>query len=188
MGPNKRVVSQLGSAQPFTKEKLLIACLSGPQDSRDELRAHLIERYGAPDFESADIPFTFTHYYDAEMGTPIGRFFFSFDNLLSPDLLPAIKTETNAIEDRFRVKGHRKLNLDPGFLSLSRLILATTKDGSHRIPLRNGIFAEVTLVYEHSRFRPLDWTYPDYRSESYHEILVEIRELYKRQLKSTPAV
>ncbi len=176
----------MGSAQSFAKEKLVIACLASRDDLRDALRALLTEHYGAVDYESAAMPFTFTHYYDAEMGTPIRRFFVAFHDLQSPELLPSIKAETNTIEDRFREKGQRRLNLDPGFLSLSRFMLATTKDGSHRIPLQNGIFAEVTLLYEHGGFQPLDWTYPDYRTKSYHQILSEIRDLYKRQLKSMP--
>jgi hypothetical protein len=78
----------------------------------------------------------------------------------------------------------RLVNLDPGVLSLSRLILASTKDFSHRIPLRDGIYAEVTLRYSGGDFRNLPWTFPDYRTEDYHAILRQIRSTYREQLRS----
>jgi hypothetical protein len=74
------------------------------------------------------------------------------------------------------------VNIDPGLLSLSRFILASSKDGSHRVPLCEGVFAEITLVYERGGYRALPWTYPDYRSSEYLDILAEIRKLYKAQL------
>ena len=84
---------------------------------------------------------------------------------------------------RFSESGNRKVNIDPGLLNLSRFILASSKDGPQRIPLSGGIFAEVTLVYERGGYRPLAWTYPDFRSPEYLRILGEIRKLYKAQLR-----
>ena len=75
------------------------------------------------------------------------------------------------------------MNLDPGLLSLPRFVLATTKESAHRIPLEEGIYAEITLLYEKGSFRPLAWTYPDFRSEGYIVLLNEIRLRYKSQLK-----
>ena len=86
-----------------------------------------------------------------------------------PRSWPRIKRETNDIEDRFREQGLRKVNLDPGLLSLPRFVLATTKDNAHRIPLEGGIYAEITLLFGKGTFRPLPWTYPDFRSENYIE-------------------
>jgi hypothetical protein len=149
------------------------------------MRPRLIEAlqnsYGEIDYTSGDLPFFQTRYYDEEMGTPITRFFVSFARLIDPGTLAQIKTESNLLETQFVEAGKRKINIDPGLLSLSRFILASSKDGSHRIPLADGIFAEVTLVYERGSFRPLEWTYPDYRSLEYRTILADIRKLYKAQ-------
>jgi hypothetical protein len=116
------------------------------------------------------------------MGVPITRFFVSFLRLIDPGSLAGIKRQTNRLEELFAESGKRKVNIDPGLLNLSRFILASSKDGSHRIPLSGGIFAEVTLVYESGSYRPLEWTYPDYRSCEYRDILADIRRLYKAQV------
>ena len=173
----------MGSAGVFTQEKLVIGILTSRTGRREELFSLLAERWGPVDFSSDPIPFTFTHYYDAEMGLPIERSFASFERLVDPSGLARIKRETNDLEDLFREEGKRKVNLDPGLLSLPRFVLATTKESAHRIPLQSGIYAEITLLYEKGSFHPLAWTYPDFRSESYISLLNEIRVRYKSQLK-----
>jgi hypothetical protein len=172
----------MGQILPFPPQKLVVPILI----SRPEMRCCLIEElercYGPIDYSSRDLPFSYTHYYDQEMGTPISRFFISFLRLIDPGTLAQIKNETNRLEARFCEEGKRKVNIDPGLLGLSRFILASSKDGSHRVPLSEGVFAEVTLVYEKGSYRALPWTYPDYRSSEYLDILAEIRKLYKAQL------
>ncbi len=116
------------------------------------------------------------------MGTPILRFFLAFRELVDPSRLAAVKGESNTLEERWRRDGRRAVNLDPGLLALSRFVLATTKENAHRIPLSGGIYAEVTLLYARGGFRPLEWTYPDYRSPEYLAILNDIRTRYKEQL------
>ena len=169
-------------AKSFTKEKLVVGCLISRESMLMQMRAALAESFGPIDFESESLPFDYTHYYDDEMGTPIQRIFLAFRSLLSPDLLAEAKSKTNAIENLFRVDGKRKINLDPGCMSLSRFMLATTKEGAFRIPLHSGIYAEVTLVFEKGKFRSLEWTYPDYKSLPYCKILKKIRNIYKTQL------
>ena len=171
----------MGTAGVFAREKLVIAILISAPGRRDELVNHLADRWGPVDYASDPFPFTFTHYYDAEMGAPIDRFFISFDRLVDPTSLARTKLETNSIEQLFRENGGRKINLDPGLLSLSRFVLATTKENAHRIPLADGIYAEITLLYEKGGFRPLPWTYPDFRAERTLSILNKIRARYKSQ-------
>lgn len=158
--------------------------ISAP-DRREELLAALGESWGPRDFLSAPIPFTFTGYYDREMGGPIERIFVSFRDLVDPALLADIKLRTNALEEGFREGGGRRVNLDPGLMALSRFTLATTKENAHRIPLSNGMYAEITLLYGKDGFRPLEWTYPDYRSAGYLAVLNKIRGLYRDQLRSS---
>jgi hypothetical protein len=175
----------MGNAADFTPEKLVIAVLASPAADREALRTRLEERWGPADYTSPTLPFTFTRYYDEEMGTPIERFFLSFERLVDPSGLPGIKRATNAIEDHFRAQGRRKVNLDPGLLSLPRFVLATTKENAHRIPLQEGIFAELTLLFGKEGFGPLPWTYPDYRTEAYLSILNGVRARYKAQVRSS---
>ena len=174
----------MGTIGVFKPEKLVIGVLASPAVRRQELLSCLEGRWGPRDLTSPSLPFTFTDYYDEEMGSPIERFFVAFEQLVDPSRLSRIKRETNEIEDMFSGQGRRTVNLDPGLLSLPRFVLATTKENAHRIPLADGIFAEITLLFGKGTFRPLPWTYPDYRSEEYLSILNGVRAGYKAQLKS----
>ncbi len=174
----------MGQIRDFVKEKLVIPVLSTFPEGEGEMKRLLSAAFGDIDFESPRIPFEYTDYYVPEMGGGIERFFLSFDRLVDPSRLPGIKIETNRIEDRLAAEGRRRINLDPGLLSLSRFILATTKDYSHRIPLSGGIYAEITLVYRNGGFEPLSWTYPDYATNEYRAVLRNIRERYAAQLRA----
>ncbi len=167
----------------FYREKLVAGILISRPEYREDLLSALEAAFGPLDYVSELLDFSFTSYYDREMGSPIMRFFVSFEQLVNPDRLAEIKLITGKIELGFSNKGNRKINLDPGILSLSRFILASTKDSSHRIPLNSGIYGEITLMYEKNEFRPVEWTYFDYKSKKYRSILKEIRSLYVKQLK-----
>jgi len=174
----------MGTASGFTPEKLVMGILTSLPDAGEALQPLLEEQWGRIDYYSAPIPFTFTHYYDQEMGGALVRRFASFERLVDPSCLSRVKLQSNGLEERLRVGSARRVNLDPGLMALSRFSLATTKESAHRIPLAEGIYAEVTLLYSKGGFRPLDWTYPDFRSEVYLSVLNEIRVRYKAQLHS----
>ena len=173
----------MGIAGTYTPEKLVMCVLSSSPDAAGGLRAALVEQWGEIDFTSDPIPFTATDYYAREMGPAILRSFLSFARLVDPSCLSQVKLRTNALEDRFRINGSRRVNLDPGLMALSRFSLATTKESAHRVPLSDGIYAEITLLYSKTGFRALEWTYPDFRTPAYHAALGEIRALYKAQLR-----
>lgn len=173
----------MAQACHFPPEKLVVGVLASGPAGEGRVLSALASRWGPPDFVSQVMPFRFTSYYDAEMGPPIRRFFVSFARLVDPSGLAAVKAETNRVEDGFREDGKRRVNLDPGLLALSRFVLATTKESSHRVALADGIWAEVTLLFKKGSFRPVEWTYPDYRSGQYIEILNAIRLIYREQLR-----
>jgi len=173
----------MGSPRAFAPEKLVVAVLSSEPELGGTLLERLEQRFGPSDWASPQLPFTYTHYYDREMGGPITRCFLSFRELVDPQRLAGIKQATNRLEEELRREGRRRVNLDPGLLSLSRFILASTKPGAHRVALAEGIYAEITLIFERGGFRPVEWTYPDYRSPEYLEILNRIRALLKAQLR-----
>ncbi len=173
----------MGTPAVFAPEKLVIGVLTSREGSVEDILDVLRRDHGPADLVTEPFPFTFTHYYDAEMGEGIRRFFVSFERLVPPDTLSAVKLSTNAREDLFLRASGRTVNLDPGLLCLSRFVLATTKEGSHRIPLSGGIYGEVTLMYEKGSFRPRPWTYPDYRSGPYIDILNRIRAMYRDQVR-----
>ena len=140
-------------------------------------------KFGSPDFLERKIPFTFTTYYEPEMGAPLYRAFLSFEKCILPDQLVEIKLWTNQLEKEFlNPTGKRQLNLDPGYLNGAQVILATGKNFSHRVYLNSGIFADLTLVYVKEGYQALPWTYPDYQAEPLKSILLTIRKTYLRQM------
>jgi len=173
----------MGEIKNFSLEKLVIAALISREDMLNKLIDTLTHNFGPIDYQSNLINFSYTDYYNLEMGNEIKRIFFSFKNLIDPFTLPDIKILTNNLENDFLVDNQRKINLDPGMLSLKRFILATSKDNGHRIPLQKGIYGEVTLLFISKNFKALPWTYIDYRSEEYSKILKEIRIIYKNNLR-----
>jgi len=103
-----------------------------------------------------------------------------------PEGLAGIKHRTNLLESELAVEGRRGVNLDPGIVNDSRLILATTKDFAHRVYLGSGIYAEVTLIFKDGAFRPQEWTYPDYKSREALEFVLRARERYLVQRETYP--
>jgi len=167
------------SAHPVREEPAALA----------EAISTLSQEFGPVDLLSPTMPFTQTTYYHREMGTPLLRCFLSFAALVPRDRLADIKLFTNGVEKQSCTPtGARLLNIDPGLLSLENLVLATGKNFSHRIYLRDGIFAEVTLLFQNRAFTTLPWTYPDYASPEVMAILLRMRGLLAEGLKnpSTP--
>jgi hypothetical protein len=149
----------------------------------------LADRFGVIDYRSSTLPFEYTDYYFEEMGRPLWRVFVSFRELVDSASLAAVKRATGELEDSYaRSNGSRRvLNLDPGYVTASAFVLATAKNYSHRIYLGSGVFAQQELLFERKRIRTLDWTYPDYRSREYQEILKEIRRIYLGQIRAISA-
>jgi hypothetical protein len=144
----------------------------------------LAASFGRPDLISARMPFDYTHYYEKEMGKCLIRRMVSFDRLVLPESLPDIKLLTNQVEDRFSNAGQRRINIDPGYISAAHLILATGKGYTHRPYLRDGIYADLTLLFIKGVFRPLPWTYPDYAGQVVTTLLYKIRSKYLEGLKA----
>jgi hypothetical protein len=148
----------------------------------------LNSEYGCLDYQSEMWPWDKTDYYRMEMGAGILRKFIFCERLIDPALLPAIKQFTNNLENTFALPGtdsiRRRINIDPGYLTEAKVVLATTKDFSHRIYIGSAIYAEVTLRYSlrERNYVPMDYTYPDYRSEEYVMMFNNARELLRKSL------
>ena len=173
-------MSRPQAAEPV---KLVMSLFAVGRDVLHDVLGCLIETYGMADFISSLLPFEYTPYYAAEMGPSLLRRFVSFENLIRPECLPDIKNLTNLLEERFAVGERRTVNIDPGYVAKAHLILATGKGYTHRPYLRDGIYADLTLMYSHKTFRTLPWTYPDYAEKSCIEMFNKIRARYVEQLK-----
>ena len=171
----------MGSLKEPPPVKLFIAVIAASEAVCLRTEPVLIEQFGPFDYVSEYIPFNFTEYYKEEMGEHLLRRFYSFERLIAPDSLSDIKLWTNALELSIS-SPNRSINLDPGYLNGAKMILATTKDYSHRICLGKGIFGEVTLRYRKGSYDPFDYTYRDYATPEYLKILNHIRSLYMKQI------
>jgi len=167
---------------PPAPVKIISSVFSGSTDILHKAITLLSEELGHIDYISALMPFSYTDYYEKELGACLVRRFVSFETLVPPDTLPDIKRFTNTVEERFMKDGNRRVNIDPGYLSQAHLILATGKAYTHRPYIRDGIYADLTLIFENHTFRRLEWTYPDYSDGSTIVMFNNIRERYTSQL------
>ncbi len=167
--------------------KLIFSVFAPALENINDAVEKLSALYGRPDFISAWMPFDYTDYYQAEMGRGLGRRFLSMEELIRPETLPDIKLAANNLENEASKEGRRSVNIDPGYLSAAHLILATGKGYTHRPYLRDGIYADLTLIYQEKKFLSLPWTYPDYADAGQLTMFGVIRARYLLQLKMLKA-
>ena len=140
----------------------------------------LQQSWGPLAAESALFDFANTTYYEPQMGGGLKLQLLAFEQPMEPAALVQRKLAANELEALYAASGEfeeqRPLNIDPGYLTLAKFVLATTKDASHRLYLGEGIFAEVTLYYAHGKWQAWPWTYPNYREQRYHEFLSRCRK------------
>ena len=171
----------MGLIKPVEEARLFTALLSREEGLIHTAREKLSVSFGPVDFVSEISPWAHTRYYKKEMGTGLKRQFLFFERHILPDTLSNIKNMTNDLEADFRTNADaamsgRPVNIDPGYLTLAKVVLASTKDYYHRIYIGNGIYAEVTLSYRDKSYQSLPHTYPDYGSREYIDMFNRVRE------------
>lgn len=165
----------------------LIAALMSPNEGRIENALSFLEPiYGSVELRSSIFPFTYSDYYRAEMGEGLLKMFCSFAKLIEPGeivglKLAAIECEKSLTTPQRQIS--RTVNVDPGYVNVAKLVLATTKDCSHRIYICSGVYGDVELIYKCGSFNSLDWTYPDYRTSLAIDFFNKVRSAYLAQLK-----
>ena len=175
---------------PAKPVKLIVGMLSLDEHLFQVATDKMVELWGPVDVESQVMPFIYTKYYNKAMGEGLLRKFIAFDRLIMPDDISTAKHQSNEIEleidssDAGQTLGvKRAVNLDPGYINSSKLVLVTTKDYSHRVYIGNDMYAEATLHYCYDRWNSWGYTYPDYASGDYDPFLNEARErfIYQRE-------
>jgi hypothetical protein len=160
---------------------LFVATLYHDEEYFSAARRKLQDLFGDSILESQPLPWDYSGYYADELGSPILRRFIFFGNMINRETLPDIKLETYRIEEQMSMGGKRSINLDPGYITPYHVVLASTKNYSHRVYIGKGIFAEVTLIYKEKdgRYQPNLFTYRDYASDAYADIFSQARKLLK---------
>ncbi len=174
-------MSQPRDAQPA---KLVIGLLMNGKSILPEVANEMVRVFGDIDLISGWMDFDYTHYYAKEMGSPLYRRMVVFKELIPQEAIGQIKLTTNTMEERFAREGKRRVNIDPGYLLLERFVLATGKNFTHRIYIGSGIYADLTLIFQHGDFRSLPWTYPDYKDGQMKSFLKQVRHKYAADLRS----
>jgi hypothetical protein len=160
-----------------------IGILSRDGIDTDPLIEQLAPLFGSITIRSIPEQFTHTTYYNKEMGDRILRQWWVFDRTCDPALLADMKHASNTLERQYlNEQEGRKVNIDPGLITMSNVILASTKNYSHRIYIGKGIYAEVTLIFKGKTYTTLEWTYPDYKEPSTIDLFNRARDLLKGKL------
>lgn len=177
----------MGSPRPFSRVKLFCGLIMADPAAASHAVKRMADAWSPVDLESPHFPFDRTDYYRAEMGGGLVRRFVAFRELVDPGVLPDIKLLCLDLEAELSLDGRRRVNLDPGYISTARVVIATTKDHCHRIPLRNGIYAHLEYVVAHGGLRTLDWTYPDFQTPEITGFFNDLRHHLRRQLRGSSA-
>ena len=166
---------------------LVLAAFSRHEAAVQWARDRAVGCWGPLAMVSPLFDFKETDYYESTMGTPLRKIFFTFKRPFDPAEIAAVKLRTNRLEEEYAESaGHaepRPLNLDPGYVTLGKLVLASAKDYAHRIYLSRGIHAEITLSWRHGRWQPHEWTFADYRRSDYQQFFSQCRELLHQRLR-----
>ncbi|MBU1518982.1 MAG: DUF4416 family protein [Planctomycetes bacterium] len=167
--------------------KLIIGILGCNADAVNTAVEMIKAKFGPCDLESPTWPFSHTEYYAEETGAEIVKKFVTLEKLFALDNLAAIKHKTNKMEmklaDMLTGDLSRPVNLDPGYIEPSKLVLASAKNFSHRIYIGKKIWAEVTLIYNKGRWMTFEYTFPDHKEERYHNFFSQVRDKLVQQLR-----
>jgi len=127
-------------------------------------------------------------YYAKEMGpeSDLDRFFILTPILVKRESLVSAKHWSQALEKKYEQNNARQVNWDVGILTLENLQLATGKNFTHRVYLGEGIFSDLTLIYQKGDFNALDWSYPDYSHPEIKHFFCWAREILHLKLKEIP--
>ena len=166
---------------------LVLAAFSRHEAALQWARERAVECWGPVAIASPLFDFQETDYYESTMGAPLRKIFFTFERPFDAAEIAEVKLRTARLEEEYaRTARHaepRPLNLDPGYFTLGKLVLASTKDHAHRVYLSRGIHAEITLSWRHGGWRPHEWTFADYRRDDYQQFFSQCRELLHQRLR-----
>ena len=173
----------MGAASTPKDVCLIVAMCYNDKSLKDSSITSLEKKYGAIEFDLAPVLFSHTNYYGKEMGETLEKLYFSFKDYIYPGDLADIKNFTNSLELDSALAGKRNVNIDPGYIEVPKLILATTKNFSHRIYIGNKIYGDVQLYWQNGKFNANPWTYPDYKDEKVMHFFEQVRNEYFQMIK-----
>ncbi len=174
--------TKLSTASPV---KFIVACTYSEPLFFQKFLETFTEIYGKSDMQTDEFAFAHTAYYEAEMGRGLKKRFISFEDIGAREKVVELKYLALELEGKSAVKMKRRINIDPAYLELSKLVVSTTKNFAHRIYIQKEIFGDIQLQYKDKKFLPLEWTFPDYKTETNLAFFTKVRNIYAAQLKES---
>lgn len=172
--------------------KAILFLLTNQIELAQKVIAHFEPILGPLEIQSDWRPFNQSDYYEKELGKNLKRCLVSFKNIFEPHRLAELKQRTTKLEypspyplpqgERERERGRRTINVDPGYVDLFKVVLASGKAGGQKVALSKEVHAYTLLRYEKGKWIPFEWTYPDFKESTYHKELLEIRKILKKEL------
>ncbi len=163
------------------KAKLFIGLIISPGLDLGIVYKCIEEQFGQIETASKTFDFSHTSYYQHEMGLNLSKQFYTIKPLISVASAYKEKVKAVSLEQQFLKNGNRLVNIDPGILTAHNVILLTTKNYAHRIPLNQDIYAELTYVFKEKKYSVLPWSYPDFGTEDYISFFEEVRKSYLKE-------
>ncbi|MCA9126503.1 MAG: DUF4416 family protein [Planctomycetales bacterium] len=181
----------MAEPKPPAPSIMLVAIFSRHRTALDWALERIAQTWGRLALCSDRFDHGETNYYQPTMGSGLTKQFVIVDGLYDPAQLSDSKLESNRWEAELaaanRFSELRPLNIDPGYITLTKLVLASAKDRAHRIYLKQGIYAEQCLYYLDHRWQARPWTYPDYQRDDFQTFFSQAREHLKRLVLSQPS-
>jgi hypothetical protein len=173
----------MGAPTPHAPALRVVAVITRHEAALTWAIEMLTVAWGPVALQSPTFAFEETRYYESTMGPHLGKTFLAFERLADAAELIDWKLDCNAWEDNYARLGRheepRPLNLDPGYITPAKLVLASTKDHAHRVYLGRGIYAEITLAYRDGGWRHHEFTFPDYRRADFQQFFSDCRKFLR---------
>ena len=158
------------------------SCLTGRPELLAVVEAELASVFGEIALKSVPFAFDTSEYYRPELGEGLLRIWYGFRDLCAAERLVEARLTTGEIEDRLAVEGRRRVNLDPGYLDLGKLVLASLKEAPDKVYMGEGVWAHTCLQFRDGKFTAPDHSFPDFMDGRFDGLMLEARALYKSLL------
>lgn len=169
--------------KPPPLARQLVAIFSRHPGALDWVTHRITQQWGTIGLASPRFDHSETNYYESQMGRGLIKQFLVIDGWYDPARLPQSKLQSNAWEEELSNGGEfpevRPLNVDPGYMTLTKLVLASCKDRAHRIYMADGVYGEECLYYLDHGWRARPWTYPDYQRADFQAFFEQARRMLK---------
>ncbi|KAA3612545.1 MAG: DUF4416 family protein [Calditrichaeota bacterium] len=173
----------MGQQNELEEAILFLAISFRPEVKMTWLEKEILSQFGI--VKECTKPFEFDHsqYYRNEMGDHLKKVFLFFKGFYPVPDAAETKLQSNALEQKYITDSGRSINLDPGYITLAKLVLTTTKNFDHRIHIASGIYGDIQLRYRRGEYIVNPWTYPDYKDANSIEFILKARTYLQKLVK-----